>query len=115
MFRCVNVYENGFPGLLLSVKDFPTFPPMLLNTLREEVLEANLELVRRGLVLYTFGNVSGIDRGAGLVAIKPSGVPYEELTAEQIVISDLAGKIPRVFFRRIASACALSSPSACRR
>ena len=66
---------------------------MLLKTLREQVLEANLELVRRGLVLYTFGNVSGIDRGQGLVAIKPSGVPYEELTPEQIVISDLTGKI----------------------
>jgi len=66
---------------------------MLLTTLREEVLEANLELVRRGLVLYTFGNVSGIDRGEGLVAIKPSGVAYEELTPEQMVISDLSGKI----------------------
>jgi len=66
---------------------------MQLKTLREEVLEANLELVRRGLVLYTFGNVSGIDRKEGLVAIKPSGVPYEELTAAQIVISDLNGKI----------------------
>ena len=66
---------------------------MLLTTLREEVLEANLELVRRGLVLFTFGNVSGIDRGEGLVAIKPSGVPYEDLTAEQIVVSDLTGKI----------------------
>lgn len=65
---------------------------MLLKTLREEVLEANLELVRRGLVLYTFGNVSGIDRREGLVAIKPSGVAYEQLTASQIVISDLAGK-----------------------
>src|SRR2546423_2913754 len=66
---------------------------MLLKTLREEVLEANLELVRRGLVLYTFGNVSGIDRGEGLVAIKPSGVPYDELTPAQIVISNLSGKI----------------------
>jgi L-ribulose-5-phosphate 4-epimerase len=66
---------------------------MLLKTLREQVLEANLELVRRGLVLYTFGNASGIDRGEELVAIKPSGVPYEELTAAQIVISDLEGKI----------------------
>jgi L-ribulose-5-phosphate 4-epimerase len=66
---------------------------MLLKTLREEVLAANLELVRRGLVLYTFGNVSGIDRGAGLVAIKPSGVPYDELTAAHIVICDLAGEI----------------------
>jgi len=66
---------------------------MLLKTLREQVLEANLELVRRGLVLYTFGNVSGIDRGEGLVAIKPSGVPYEDLTPAQIVISNLAGEI----------------------
>src|ERR1700758_70464 len=66
---------------------------MLLRTLREEVLDANLELVRRGLVLYTFGNASGMDRSEGLVAIKPSGVPYEELTPEHIVISDLDGKI----------------------
>lgn len=66
---------------------------MLFESLRKEVLEANLELVRRGLVLYTFGNVSGIDRDRGLVAIKPSGVPYEEMTCEHIVISDLQGKI----------------------
>jgi L-ribulose-5-phosphate 4-epimerase len=66
---------------------------MLLKTLREQVLDANLELVRRGLVLYTFGNVSGIDRRKGLVAIKPSGVPYEKLTPAQIVISDLKGKV----------------------
>ena len=66
---------------------------MLLKTLREEVLDANLELVRRGLVLYTFGNASGIDRSEGLVAIKPSGVPYEELTPALIVITDLDGKI----------------------
>lgn len=72
---------------------------MPLKTLREEVLEANLELVRRGLVLYTFGNASGIDRGEGLVVIKPSGVPYEELTAAQMVISDLTGKIVDGEFR----------------
>jgi L-ribulose-5-phosphate 4-epimerase len=65
---------------------------MLLKSLREEVLEANLELVRRGLVLYTFGNASGISRHDGLIAIKPSGVPYEKLTPEQIVITDLDGK-----------------------
>ena len=64
---------------------------MLLKTLREEVLEANLELVRRGLVLYTFGNVSGIDRKEGLVAIKPSGVPYEQLTPADIVVTNLDG------------------------
>lgn len=66
---------------------------MLLPALREQVLGANLELVRRGLILYTFGNVSGIDRSQGLVAIKPSGVPYEELTAAHIVVSDLEGTI----------------------
>lgn len=66
---------------------------MLLKTLREEVLEANLELVRRGLVVYTFGNASGIDRKEGLVAIKPSGVPYEELKPEHMVVCDLEGKI----------------------
>jgi L-ribulose-5-phosphate 4-epimerase len=66
---------------------------MLLKTLREEVLEANLELVRRGLVVYTFGNASGIDRNEQLVAIKPSGVPYEDLTPAHMVISDLKGAI----------------------
>jgi L-ribulose-5-phosphate 4-epimerase len=64
---------------------------MLLKTLREQVLEANLELVRRGLVLYTFGNASGISREEGLVVIKPSGVPYDELTPEQMTITDLEG------------------------
>ena len=72
---------------------------MLLAALREQVLEANLELVRRGLVLYTFGNVSGISRKDGLVAIKPSGVPYDDLTPEHIVISDLQGKIVEGDFR----------------
>jgi L-ribulose-5-phosphate 4-epimerase len=65
---------------------------MLLKSLREEVLEANLELVRRGLVLYTFGNASGISRSEGLIAIKPSGVPYEKLTPGKIVMTDLSGK-----------------------
>ena len=74
-------------------RDRALFFPMLLKTLREEVLHANLELVRRGLVLYTFGNVSGIDRGEGLVAIKPSGVPYADLTPAHMVVSDLEGKI----------------------
>ena len=66
---------------------------MLLKRLREEVLEANLELVRRGLVLYTFGNASGVDREQGLVVIKPSGVDYDELKPEDMVITDLQGKI----------------------
>jgi L-ribulose-5-phosphate 4-epimerase len=66
---------------------------MLLKNLREEVLEANLELVRRGLVLYTFGNASAISRQEGLVAIKPSGVPYEQLTPAHIVVTTLDGQV----------------------
>jgi L-ribulose-5-phosphate 4-epimerase len=65
---------------------------MNFDALRAEVLEANLELVRRGLVLYTFGNASGIDRERGVVAIKPSGVPYEQMTPGDIVIVNLAGE-----------------------
>jgi L-ribulose-5-phosphate 4-epimerase len=65
----------------------------MLERLREAVLEANLEIVRRGLVVDTFGNASGIDREAGLVAIKPSGVAYEELCPAQLVITDLDGQI----------------------
>ena len=61
--------------------------------LREEVLEANLELVRRGLVVFTFGNASGYDRASGKVVIKPSGVPYDQLTPENLVVTDLDGKI----------------------
>jgi len=63
----------------------------MLDALRTEVLEANLELQRRGLVLFTFGNASGIDRERGLVVIKPSGVPYEKLKAEDLVIVGLDG------------------------
>jgi len=65
----------------------------VLDTLRTEVLEANLELVRRGLVLYTFGNASAVSRAEGLIAIKPSGVPYEELKPADIVIADIEGRI----------------------
>ncbi len=66
---------------------------MHLRELREQVLDANLELVRKGLVLYTFGNASGIDRERELVVIKPSGVDYDRLTAEDLVVVDLSGKI----------------------
>ena len=66
---------------------------MMLQALRAAVLDANLELVRRGLVLYTFGNASGIDRESGMVAIKPSGIPYEELQPEHMVIVDLDGRL----------------------
>jgi len=65
---------------------------MKLKDLREEVLDANLELVRRGLVLFTFGNASGISRQEGLVVIKPSGVPYETMKPDDLVIVDLDGQ-----------------------
>ena len=65
---------------------------MRLKDLREEVLEANLELVRRGLVLYTFGHASGIDRREGLVVIKPSGMNYETMKPEDLVVVDLDGR-----------------------
>jgi L-ribulose-5-phosphate 4-epimerase len=66
---------------------------MMLPTLREQVLDANLELVRRGLVLYTFGNASGIDRDQGLVVIKPSGVDYDRMKPADLVVTDLEGTI----------------------
>lgn len=66
---------------------------MLLKELRTAVLDANLELVKAGLVLYTFGNASGVDREQGLVVIKPSGVDYDDLRPEHMVVTDLNGKI----------------------
>jgi L-ribulose-5-phosphate 4-epimerase len=64
-----------------------------LDKLKEQVLEANLELVRQGLVVFTFGNASGIDRHRGLVVIKPSGVDYTALAASDMVVTDLDGKV----------------------
>ncbi|HHV98908.1 MAG TPA: L-ribulose-5-phosphate 4-epimerase [Clostridiaceae bacterium] len=65
----------------------------MLEKLKIEVLEANLELPKRGLVTYTWGNVSGIDRESGIVAIKPSGVSYDEMKLEDIVLIDLQGNV----------------------
>lgn len=64
----------------------------MFDRLKEQVCQANLALVRHGLVILTWGNVSQIDRRAGVVAIKPSGVEYDQLTADQIVVLDLAGR-----------------------
>jgi L-ribulose-5-phosphate 4-epimerase len=66
---------------------------MLLKELRERVCEANLELHRHGIVLYTWGNVSGIDRERGAVVIKPSGVPYAALTPAKMVVVGLNGEV----------------------
>lgn len=63
----------------------------MLENLKAEVLAANLELPKKGLVTYTWGNVSGIDREKGLIVIKPSGVSYEKMTIDDLVVVDLQG------------------------
>ena len=65
----------------------------MLKTLKEEVFQANIDLVKHGLVIFTWGNVSGIDRESGLVVIKPSGVSYDNMKADDMVIVDLSGKV----------------------
>lgn len=64
-----------------------------MKTLRHQVWQANMDLQRHNLVTFTWGNVSGIDRESGLVVIKPSGVEYSELSAENMVVVDLQGEI----------------------
>ena len=65
----------------------------MLEALKKEVYKANMELPKRGLVTYTWGNVSGIDRESGLFVIKPSGVDYEKLSPEDMVVLDLEGNV----------------------
>ena len=65
----------------------------MLKSLKEAVYEANMELPKRHLVTYTWGNVSGISREKGLVVIKPSGVEYDELSPDKLVVLDLDGNI----------------------
>ncbi len=65
----------------------------MLESLRHDVCEANLELVRRGLVIAAFGNASGLAREEGLVVIKPSGVSYADLRPQHLVITDLDGRV----------------------
>jgi L-ribulose-5-phosphate 4-epimerase len=65
----------------------------MYEELRKSVCDANIELQERNLVIYSWGNVSGIDRKEGIVGIKPSGVPYEDLTPDKIVLVDLDGQI----------------------
>lgn len=65
----------------------------MVKSLKEKVFQANLDLVKHGLVIFTWGNVSAIDREKGLVVIKPSGVSYEDMKAEDMVVLDLDGNI----------------------
>lgn len=65
----------------------------MLNELKERVYNANLDLVNHGLVLFTFGNVSGIDREKGWIVIKPSGIDYRQMKERDMVVVDLSGKV----------------------
>lgn len=67
----------------------------MLENLKKSVFEANLDLVRHGLVILTWGNVSAIDRETNLVVIKPSGVSYDTMTVEDMVVVDLDGNVDR--------------------
>ena len=67
----------------------------MYEELRKAVCDANIELQKQNLVIYSFGNVSGIDRSAGVVAIKPSGVTYDELAPDKIVLLDLSARTPK--------------------
>ena len=65
----------------------------MIEQLKQQVFQANLDLVKHGLVIFTWGNVSAIDRGKGLVVIKPSGVSYEKMKASDMVVINLDGEI----------------------
>ena len=65
----------------------------MLEELKKKVCQANLDLVKHGLVIFTWGNVSAIDRETGLVVIKPSGVSYDNMKPEDMVVVDLEGKV----------------------
>jgi len=71
----------------------------LYQELKERAWAANQEIPKRGLAIYTFGNVSALDEARGVIAIKPSGVEYEKLTADDLVVVDLSGKIVEGKFR----------------
>ena len=77
----------------------------MLEALKQQVYEANMELPKRGLITYTWGNVSGIDRESGYFVIKPSGVDYDKLTPEDMVVMDLDGN-------KIEGSCRPSSDTA---
>ncbi|HEL5893755.1 TPA: class II aldolase/adducin family protein [Escherichia coli] len=68
-----------------------------MQKLKQQVFEANMDLPRYGLVTFTWGNVSAIDRERGLVVIKPSGVAYETMKADDMVVVDMSGKVNQRF------------------
>lgn len=95
MREYISLFGRGLPAVRKASAAFAPEPDVRarLDKLRRDVFEANLELVKNGLVIYTWGNVSGIDRKSGLVVIKPSGVDYDGMTADDMVVVDLNGKV----------------------
>ena len=82
----------------------------MLEQLKQEVYEANLDLVKKGMVIYTWGNVSGIDRESGLVVIKPSGVDYGAMRPEDMVVVDLNGAVVEGRWRPCTLPCIKAFP-----
>ena len=99
MARFMADYERGLPVVREAVAAYSERKTDGGETddeiaaLKKRVYEANLALVKNGLVIFTWGNVSGIDRKRGLVAIKPSGVDYDKMTADDIVVVDMDGNV----------------------
>ena len=95
----VAAYVKGLPVVRAAVTALGNEPSQSaalekrIEKLKKDVFAANIRLVENGLVIYTWGNVSGIDRASGLVVIKPSGVDYDGMTADDMVIVDLSGKV----------------------
>ncbi len=86
-------YEENNPGSLSDLNLLVKNKKTMLEDLKKEVFKANIDLVKHGLVIFTWGNVSAIDREKGLVVIKPSGVAYDVMKAEDMVVVDLEGNI----------------------
>ncbi len=90
MRECFNSKEKIYSDITLNVE---LETNIMIEKLKEQVFQANLDLVKHGLVIFTWGNVSAIDRGKGVVVIKPSGVTYEKMKAKDMVVVNLNGEI----------------------
>jgi hypothetical protein len=86
----------------------------MLEELKKKVFDANIELVKRGLVIFTWGNVSGIDREKGYVVIKPSGVDYDIMKPEDMTVVDLEGRIIEGKFQRNIRVCPYTFGMGCK-
>lgn len=93
MEKFLSGYKLGLPAVREAVKAYSPPEKSDLAELKEKVFRANLDLVKNGLVIFTWGNVSMIDRALGVVAIKPSGVKYEDMMADDIVVVDMDGNV----------------------